>query len=106
MISWLETLPTVAAGIVVVGGIVLVSLGFGYVVARATSEAIRTAHNDRAGFILAVIGVIYAVLLAFIAISVWERFGQAESRTYDEAGALATVYRDADVFPGSGRLVR
>jgi Protein of unknown function (DUF4239) len=99
MISRLESFPTFTAGIVVVGGIVLVSLCLGYVVARFTSGEIRTAHNDRAGFVLAVIGVIYAVLLAFIAISVWERFVQAESRSFEEAGALATVYRDADSFP-------
>ena len=34
----------------------------GYFVAKFTSTEIRAAHNDRAGFILAVIGVIYAVL--------------------------------------------
>jgi hypothetical protein len=104
MISWLESFPTIAAGILVVGGIVLVSLAFGYVVAKFTPEDVRAVHNDRAGFILAVIGVIYAVLLAFIAISVWERFVEAESRTFDEAGALATVYRDVDAFPDRGRL--
>lgn len=104
IISWLESLPTTLAGIIVVGGIVLISLGVGYVVAQATSEKVRAAHNDRAGFILAVIGVIYAVLLAFIAIGVWERFGEAESRSFDEAGALATVYRDADAFPERAAL--
>jgi hypothetical protein len=104
MISWLESLPTVAAGIVVVGGFVVVALAIGYLVARFTSHDVRTAHNDRAGFILAVIGVIYAVLLAFVAIGVWERFQQAESRTYEEAGAIATVYRDAGSFPNAAPL--
>jgi hypothetical protein len=99
MISWLETLPTTTAGILVVGSVVLFALGVGYLVANFTSKEVRTAHNDRAGFILAVIGVIYAVLLAFVAIGVWERFQQAEMRSYDEAGALATVYRDAGSFP-------
>ena len=59
-------------------------------------------HNDLGGFILAVIGVIYAVLLAFVAIGVWERFQLAEARTYEEAGALTTVYRDAGSFPQRG----
>jgi hypothetical protein len=104
MIAWLESLTTATAGVVVVGGFVLLALALGYVVARFTSSEVRTAHNDRAGFILAVIGVIYAVLLAFVAIGVWERFSLAESRTYDEAGALATVYRDAGSFPDKGRL--
>lgn len=104
MISWLEALPTVRAGIVVVGGFVALALAIGYVVARFTSREIRTAHNDRAGFILAVIGVIYAVLLAFVAIGVWERFQQAEVRSYEEADSLATVYRDAGSFPESPKL--
>jgi hypothetical protein len=98
MIDWLESLPTVGSGILVVGGFVFAALALGYLVARFTSHEIRTAHNDRAGFIIAVIGVIYAVLLAFVAIGVWERFQQAESRTYDEAAAIATVYRDAGSF--------
>lgn len=98
MISWLESLPTTIAGIVVVGGFVLVALAIGYLVNQFTSREVRTAHNDRAGFILAVIGVIYAVLLAFVAIGVWERFQGAESRTYEEATSLTTVYRDASSF--------
>ncbi len=105
MIAWLESLPTFWAGVVVVGGFLVSTLVVGYLVETFTSQEIRAAHNDRAGFILAVVGVIYAVLLAFIAIGVWERFQGAEARTYDEAGALATVYRDAGSF-SNGRELR
>lgn len=104
MVAWFESLPTVLAGFVVVGGFVILSMATGYVVSRFTSEEVRTAHNDRAGFILAVIGVIYAVLLAFVAIGVWERFQLAEARSYDEASAIATVYRDAGSFPSAKDL--
>jgi Protein of unknown function (DUF4239) len=104
VIAWLESLPTLDAGIVVVGGFVVLALTIGYFVSKFTSKEVRTAHNDRAGFILAVIGVIYAVLLAFVAIGVWERFQAAESRSYEEAGSIATVYRDAESFPDGTRL--
>jgi hypothetical protein len=104
MIEWLESLSSVAAGIVIVGGFVGSSLALGYLVAIFTSREVRSEHNELAGFILAVIGVIYAVLLAFVAISVWERFEQAQTRSYDEADALATVYRDAESFPNPGPL--
>ncbi|MBV8343869.1 MAG: DUF4239 domain-containing protein [Candidatus Eremiobacteraeota bacterium] len=106
MIAWLESLSTFWAGVVVVGGFLISTLFVGYLTAAFTSQEVRAAHNDRAGFILAVIGVIYAVLLAFIAIGVWERFQEAEARTYDEAGALATVYRDAGSFPGAREELR
>lgn len=88
-----------------VGGFVLTTLAMGLIVARFTSTEIRSAHNDRAGFILAVIGVVYAVLLGFVAIGVWERFDAAQTRSYEEAAELATVYRDADSFAG-GATVR
>lgn len=104
MIAWLESLPTVLAGLVIVGGFVATTMVLGYLVRIFTPEAIRAAHTDRAGFILAVIGVIYAVLLAFVAIGVWERFEAADARSYDEARALATIYRDAENFPQGGRL--
>ena len=106
MIAWLESLPTWVAGVAVVGGFMITTLGMGLIVARCTSGEIRSAHNDRAGFILAVIGVVYAVLLGFVAIGVWERFAVAEARSYDEAGELATVYRDADSFAGGDKLRR
>jgi hypothetical protein len=102
MIAWLESLPTLPAGLVIIGGFVLSTLVLGYLVSASTSREVRSAHTDRAGFILAVIGVIYAVLLAFVAVGVWERFDAAEARTVDEAGALATLYRDAGSFPKSG----
>ena len=104
MVAWFESLPTLQAGVAIVGGFVALSLAIGYLVSAFTSQEVRAAHNDRAGFILAVIGVIYAVLLAFVAIGVWDRFQQAEARSYDEASALSTVYRDAGSFSKNAEL--
>jgi Na+/melibiose symporter-like transporter len=104
VIAWLESLPTLAAGILIVGGFIASTLVPGYLVAIFTSKDVREAHNDRAGFILAVIGVVYAVLLAFVAIGTWERFNEARARSYEEAESLATVYRDTASFPHPERL--
>lgn len=90
----------------IVGGFVGITLLVGFVIGRVAPREMRMEHNDLAGFILAVIGVVYAVLLAFVAIGVWERFQQAEARSYEEAGALAVVYRDADSFPQGHALRR
>jgi len=46
------------------------------------------------------VGVLYAVLLAFAVIVVWEKFSDAESQVAQEAGASATLYRLADGMPG------
>ena len=51
------------------------------------------SNNDIAGFKFATVGVIYAVLLAFAEIVVWEKFSDAETAVVQEAGASATLYR-------------
>jgi hypothetical protein len=50
-------------------------------------------NNEVAGFKFATLGVIYAVLLGFAVIVVWERFAEAEGAVSREAGALASMYR-------------
>lgn len=52
-----------------------------------------TSNNEIAGFKFATVGVIYAVLLAFAVIVVWEKFNDAEIAVVQEAGASATLYR-------------
>lgn len=104
MEAWIDSLPAAGAGVVIVGGFLAMTVVIGYLVGRIASRDVRVEHNELAGFILAVIGVVYAVLLAFVTIGVWERYQQAEERTFDETGMLAVVYRDADVFPEGPEL--
>jgi hypothetical protein len=56
-----------------------------------------------AGFIYAVIGVIYAVLLGFTAIIVWEKFDKVGVVVEREANELADLYRDSRTFPDDVR---
>jgi uncharacterized integral membrane protein len=51
------------------------------------------SNNEIAGFKFATVGVIYAVLLAFAVIVVWEKFSNAETAVVQEASAAATLYR-------------
>ena len=50
-------------------------------------------NNEVAGFKFATVGVLYAVLMAFAVIVVWEKFALAEADVANEAGAAATIYR-------------
>lgn len=54
-------------------------------------------NNEVAGFKFATVGVLYAVLLAFSIVVVWEKFNDAESTVEREAGASATIYH---LLPG------
>ncbi len=65
-----------------------------------------TTNNDIAGFKFATIGVIYAVMLAFAVIIVWQRFSDAETTVVKEAGAAATLYRLSAGADAEGRATR
>jgi hypothetical protein len=60
-------------------------------------------HNDIAGFIFATLGVIYAVILAFIVVITWQDFDKAQDVTVSEANCIAALYRDSTPFPAEFR---
>src|SRR3712207_1185743 len=74
-----------------VGGLALVE--------RLVPWQVRKQHNDVAGFIYAVLGVVYAVLLGFTTIIVWEDFELAKETTESEANELAEIFWLAREFP-------
>jgi hypothetical protein len=64
-----------------------------YLVRRRIRLQHLRGNNEVAGFKFAVIGVLYAVLLAFVVIISWERYHDAERALVAEAGSAATLYR-------------
>lgn len=59
----------------------------------------REEQNNVAGFIYAVLGVAYAVLLAFVLIAVWQDYKTAQTNAESEAHELAGVYFLASQLP-------
>ena len=82
-----------------VGGLILVQ--------RSVPIAMRRQQNDVAGFIYAVLGVAYAVLLGLMLIAVWEEWDAAAATATDEANELAEVYWLAHQLPApEGRHIQ
>ena len=90
---FLTTLPLWVSGALLVGVPTLLAMAGPIVVRRYVSLDRLTTNNEVAGFKFATFGVLYAVLLAFAVIVVWEKFSDAESDVSREAGAAATIYR-------------
>lgn len=63
-------------------------------------------NNEIAGFKFAVIGVFYAVMLAFVVIAVWEEYRGTEDAVRDEAKAAVDLYRVALALPDQGDDIR
>jgi hypothetical protein len=83
-VNWTDIL--IFFGSLAFAGVVL------WLVQRFVPAPSRQASNDVAGFIFAGVGVIYAVLLAFVVIAVWENVDAARQTTFKEADALAGIY--------------
>ena len=79
----------------------LVALAGPVIVRRFVSLERLRGNNEVAGYKFATVGVLYAVLLAFVVVVVWEKFSQAENEVASEAGAAATLYRLWDGVGGS-----
>src|SRR6478672_4060790 len=86
-----------------IGATLLLTVAGSLLVRRLITVEVLQRHNDVAGFIYAVIGVVYAVLLGFAAVTVWERYDRAQASVEQEANDLADLYRDAQTFPSDIR---
>jgi hypothetical protein len=76
------------------------------IVWRYVPPSVMKVHNDVAGFMFATIGVVYAVLLAFVVLVVWEEFNEAHDDVAVEGAEAVTLQRHLLVYPDEGRAVR
>src|SRR4028119_1474132 len=90
---------TAVYGVLTVCVVALVAVAGLEAVQRLVPASRRQEHNDVAGFIYAVVGVIYAVLLALMVIAVWEEHEAAKATVRDEANELAEVFWLAHRLP-------
>ena len=86
-------------GFLVVGTVVSSAIGGVLLVRRSVTLSTLESHNQVAGFIYSVVGVVYAVLLAFIAIVVWQEHTRVQTQVEQEANELGDLFRIAQVFP-------
>ena len=75
------------AGVAALGAVVIVLAAN-----RLLSVEFRRSHNDAAAATFSVVGVTFAVLLAFVAMLAWEHFNKAKAASYAEAASVLDVY--------------
>lgn len=77
MSLFLSSLPLWLATVLVVVIPTMIAMAGPIYVRRKIGQERLTTNNKIAGFKFATVGVIYAVLIAFAVIVVWERFNDA-----------------------------
>jgi len=90
--------PMAVLGIVFVGGAVVIAVGGLLIVRRLIPHHRMKVHNDVAAAIFGTVGVIYAVLLAFVVIVVWQGLDRSRINVEQEANRLEDLYRDCVAF--------
>jgi hypothetical protein len=93
------TMTTTVYGVLVVFVAALVAVGGLMLVERLVPASLRQEHNDVAGFIYAVVGIVYAVLLALVVIADWEEHEAAKDTAQSEANELAEIFWLAHRLP-------
>src|SRR3954463_10233261 len=111
LLDFLYSVPATVGAALIVGGIVAMSVAGLLLVHRIVPHALRRSHNDVAGVLIAVVGVVYAVLLAFVAVAVWQDYNTADAIVHREASLAGDIHQDAlNMKPPAGpelrRLVR
>jgi hypothetical protein len=97
--GWLACVATLAT--------VLVACSLHAIVQRIVKHETLSPHNEVAGVILTVIGTLYAVILGFVVVVVWQGYTTASDVAASEANALAKVYRLArGVSEPAGNTIR
>lgn len=93
----------VAGELLIVFLVALIAVAVHSIVQRRSDYQKLSQHNEVAGFLLSVVGVMYAVVLGFIVIVVWERYSATQGFVQDEVAAFSDVYRLADALPAATR---
>src|SRR5499433_1465408 len=93
MTFFLTPLPLWLSAVILIVPTTLHAMAGPVIVRRYVDINQLRTNNEDAGFKYATVGVLYAVLLAFAVVVVWEKYNQAESEVAKEAGAAATVFR-------------
>jgi uncharacterized membrane protein len=91
-------MQTLLLGVTIVGmSVLLAHIGLRLVRRKVPLPVLETQH-EVAGFIIGVLGAIYAVLLAFVVVVVWNQFEDAKSTVEKEANQLQDLSRIARGF--------
>jgi hypothetical protein len=107
MEKWLITnVPTALLGLGIAVVTVGLALGGLLIVRRQREHEDVVPQHEVAGFLIAVVGVIYAVVLAFVVVISWEQYTAAATDAASEAGAIGSLYRDAVALGPQGRQLR
>lgn len=96
-------IPGWLAAVIMAATVAILAVAGHVVVQRRVRSAHLAEHNDIVGPVITVVGTLYAVVLAFVVITVWEAFDHAGSVAQLEIDSLDDLYHAVAVWPPADR---
>jgi len=107
LIQLMNELPVWFVALILIAAAEIYSIGLMLVARLAYGSTRLSLNNEVAGFKFAVVGVFYAVLLAFVVVAVWEEYRGTEAAVRNEAKAAVDLHRVTYALPvEGGSLIR
>lgn len=98
--SFLAVIPSWLLFIILVcGSFVLAYASLLFIRRKWKGGLVETRDNGSIGFIFSTVGVLYTVLLAFLVVTVWQSFNEAQRAVSQEAADVVTIARYSASFP-------
>ena len=99
MINWIYSNPTILWGSLLIALVMAVATAGLAVTHRFVNVEARRSQNDVTAAAMGIVGVAYAVLLAFIAVATWESYTGADKIVDVEASYIGDLYRETIGLP-------
>lgn len=96
--AWFYEAPLALSATVVVASMIALAVG-AHLGLRHTARSYDFAQNNSTvGTVLSVVGIVYAVVLGFVVVIVWQSYYRSEQTMFDEVNAVADMYRNAPML--------
>lgn len=87
------------AELLIVAAVVGCFVGLHAYLQRYLHSDVLRRHNDVAGFLFSAVGILYAVVLGFVVVVVWQKYDNAVSNVEAEVDATGDLYHVVDAYP-------
>ncbi len=101
------SVPELVGELAVVAAVVAVFVALHAFLQRRMRSDLLRRHNDVAGYLFSAVGVLYAVVLGFVVVVVWQKYDGSVANVENEVDAVGNLYHVVDAFtPGPRDRIR
>ena len=99
----ITSVPDLVAELAIVAAVMAGCVALHALLQRRLRSDMLRRHNDVAGYLFSAVGVLYAVVLGFVVVVVWQKYDNAVSNVENEVDAVGNLYHVVDAFTPATR---